>query len=99
MCFPHIIKVENGLSPDQKSRLPDIRRSVRYGRETDCEIIFPDLGDFGSTIQAVMADGTEISMMPQWCEESFVRNLPDIPMVIDQIDHLIFEDGTVIQAE
>lgn len=56
-------------------------------------------GDFSATIRAVMADGTGISMMPQWGGEAFVRYFPDIPMVIDQIDHLIFEDGTVIQAE
>lgn len=56
-------------------------------------------GDFGATIQAVMADGTEISMSASWNGITFVRHFPDTPMVIDQIDHLIFEDGMVIQAD
>ena len=54
-------------------------------------------GDFGQTIRAVMADGTEISLMSPWSGITFTRYFPDTPLVIDQIDHLVLEDGTVIQ--
>ena len=55
-------------------------------------------GDFGEKIRAVMKDGSEMTLMAQWCGLDFVRYFPDSPMMIDQVDHLIFEDGTVIPA-
>lgn len=56
-------------------------------------------GDFGQTIRAVMTDGTEVSLMAQWSGLTFIRYFPDTPVMIDRIDHLVLEDGTVIQAE
>lgn len=55
-------------------------------------------GDFGEKIRAVMKDGSEMTLMAQWCGLDFVRYFPDSPMMIDQVGHLIFEDGTVIPA-
>lgn len=55
-------------------------------------------GDFGQTIRAVMTDGTEISLKSPWSGITFTRYFPDTPMMIDRIDHLVLEDGTVIQA-
>ena len=37
--------------------------------------------------------------MAQWSGLTFIRYFPDTPVMIDRIDHLVLEDGTVIQAE
>ena len=55
-------------------------------------------GDFGQKIRAVMKDGSEMTLVAQWGAVNVVRYFPDSPMMIDQVDHLIFEDGTVIPA-
>lgn len=55
-------------------------------------------GDFGQEIRAVMKDGSEMTLMAQWGGVDVIRYFPDSPMMIDQVDHLIFEDGTVIPA-
>lgn len=55
-------------------------------------------GDFGEEICVVMKDGSEMTLTARWCGVDFVRYFPDSPMMIDQVDHLIFEDGTVIPA-
>lgn len=55
-------------------------------------------GDFGEKIRAVMKDGSEMTLMAQWGGVDVIRYFPDSPMMIDQVDHLIFEDGTVIPA-
>lgn len=55
-------------------------------------------GDFGQEIRAVMKDGSEMTLRPQWGGMDVIRYFPDSPMMIDQVDHLIFEDGTVIPA-
>ena len=55
-------------------------------------------GDYGWEIRAVMKDGSEITLHPQWGCLDFLRYFPDAPMAIDQVDHLILEDGTVIPA-
>lgn len=55
-------------------------------------------GDFGEEIRAVMKDGSEMTLQPQWGGADFIRYYPDAPIMIDQVDHLILEDGTVILA-
>ena len=46
----------------------------------------------------VMKDGSEMPLHPQWGGVDIIRYFPDSPMMIDRVDHLIFEDGTVIPA-
>lgn len=55
-------------------------------------------GDFGQEIRAVMKDGSEMTLMAQWGGVDVIRYFPDSPMMIDQVDHLILGDGTVIPA-
>lgn len=55
-------------------------------------------GSFGHEIKAVMENGEEIPLYAAWGGGDFVRYEAQAPIIIDQVDHLILGDGTVIYA-
>lgn len=64
--------------------------SFRFGEESRN-------AEFGD-IYAVMKDGKEVLLEPYFVMPDFITYKTETPLILDQVDHLLLEDGTVFQA-
>lgn len=53
-------------------------------------------GDFGRKIKVVMKDGGEETAVAQWAGEGVIRYLTNVPVVLEDVDRVVLENGTEI---
>lgn len=66
--------------------------------QTDANNYAPDFTAGGRKVYAVMTDGSRIELIPNWGGDGKQYFNAESPIILDDVDHVLFDDGTKIMA-